>query len=460
MPPDSKRRNTVTLHRPPSILNPKFVHPLNADQQEEAARVFQDAINSLTGNFNRPSMLALRAEGREILRALRHPRDFNYVIPNPNIENTKKSVYFIPGTGAPGASLIMLLNRIVSGNSEYAASNRGTRYNTNASGDIFAEGWSTYKPNIGPTPWIIHDEIKKIIDLVERTGSPITIVGHSLGGMYGLILARALGPEYIEHVIAVGSPCQFDLNTARTSTNVGFAANIMEAIVPFMDENLLNSLIPEEFLAPLGIQYTAIYGVGSQKKYGDGIVNPFSCIPPDNEGYLGLAVPNAHMSMITDPSIAKLIEHLIIHGNQGELPDDISSILATPEDIARCKAEFDFISTDTAGRTYSIDPQSKILELLELTPNGRDVFRAFLRRVLTGTYEIPELDPNHGRPHGIAPTTRIDNSNTPSSASVGSSLDQLDTLVRTGPPDHLFIGADGTKTSGVVVHVELPWAHL
>ena len=42
--------------------------------------------------------------------------------------------------------------------------------------------------------------------------------------------------------------------------------------------------------------------------------------------------------MITDPSIAKLIEHLIIHGNQGELPDDISSILATPEDIARCKA--------------------------------------------------------------------------------------------------------------------------
>ena len=44
MPPDSKRRNTVTLHRPPSILNPKFVHPLNADQQEEAARVFQQTI--------------------------------------------------------------------------------------------------------------------------------------------------------------------------------------------------------------------------------------------------------------------------------------------------------------------------------------------------------------------------------------------------------------------------------
>jgi hypothetical protein len=54
----------------------------------------------------------------------------------------------------------------------------------------------------------------RIDELIRDNGSPITIVGHSLGGMIGRRLA-ALRPEAIRHVIMLGSPTRIEPGVVR-----------------------------------------------------------------------------------------------------------------------------------------------------------------------------------------------------------------------------------------------------
>ena len=74
---------------------------------------------------------------------------------------------------------------------------------------IRGQGYSTHAwrlgSNIGPTAAIVGGIRQRLVDLAERHGRAVSIVGWSLGGSY----ARALGrehPDLVRRVISLGSP--------------------------------------------------------------------------------------------------------------------------------------------------------------------------------------------------------------------------------------------------------------
>ncbi len=47
--------------------------------------------------------------------------------------------------------------------------------------------------------------VRRVDELAGSTGQPVTVIGHSLGGILGLIAAR-LRPDAVAHVVTLGSP--------------------------------------------------------------------------------------------------------------------------------------------------------------------------------------------------------------------------------------------------------------
>ncbi|MEM8924467.1 MAG: alpha/beta hydrolase [Actinomycetota bacterium] len=65
-------------------------------------------------------------------------------------------------------------------------------------------GWEQGR-NAGPTPGRIDGLAAKLQSLAEETGAPVPIVGWSLGGVYGRVMAQWY-PDLVDQVISLGSP--------------------------------------------------------------------------------------------------------------------------------------------------------------------------------------------------------------------------------------------------------------
>ena len=65
-------------------------------------------------------------------------------------------------------------------------------------------GWGLRR-NVGPTPEILEGMEQRLVRLAESAGTPVSLVGWSLGGMF----ARGLGrnrPECVRQIVTLGSP--------------------------------------------------------------------------------------------------------------------------------------------------------------------------------------------------------------------------------------------------------------
>jgi pimeloyl-ACP methyl ester carboxylesterase len=67
-----------------------------------------------------------------------------------------------------------------------------------------AKGWGQGR-NLGPKTEVIAQLRRELEFLYQQTGRPITIIGHSLGGIYAREAART-APEIVRQVITLGSP--------------------------------------------------------------------------------------------------------------------------------------------------------------------------------------------------------------------------------------------------------------
>lgn len=70
-------------------------------------------------------------------------------------------------------------------------------------------GYRTYgsgiRSNIGCSEKAIGELEEKVIELSDRHGRPVSIIGHSRGGMFGRVLA-VRHPDRVDRVITLGSP--------------------------------------------------------------------------------------------------------------------------------------------------------------------------------------------------------------------------------------------------------------
>jgi pimeloyl-ACP methyl ester carboxylesterase len=128
--------------------------------------------------------------------------------------------------------------------------------------------------------------------LAGRTGRPVSVIGWSLGGIFGRELARR-HPAQVRQVITLGSP--FALSDPRQSHADGV----------YQRRGHLHAAgrLPtrEQMAMPIAVPSTAVY---SRR---DGIVAWQACIEPESALHENVEVRCAHQGFGTDPATLWLI---------------------------------------------------------------------------------------------------------------------------------------------------------
>jgi pimeloyl-ACP methyl ester carboxylesterase len=152
-------------------------------------------------------------------------------------------------------------------------------------------GWQLGR-NRGPTNEVLDQLPRQLSALAERTRIPVSLIGWSLGGIYGRELARRY-PDLVRRVITLGSP--FAQTDPRQSHADG----------AYMRRQYLHATarLPtrEQMAAPIGVASTAVY---SRR---DGIVAWQACIEPETALHENVEVRCAHLGFGTDPATLWLI---------------------------------------------------------------------------------------------------------------------------------------------------------
>jgi pimeloyl-ACP methyl ester carboxylesterase len=147
-------------------------------------------------------------------------------------------------------------------------------------------GWRLGR-NIGPTETCVTGMQKRIDDLSDRYGEPISVVGWSLGGIFARDLARRT-PDSVRQVITLGSP--FRLAHGGQSR----ATRVFDRYSHLHIEH--RSLPLESETTPLPVPATSIYS------HLDGIVHWRTCLDTPGERCENIAVLASHLGLGVHPA--------------------------------------------------------------------------------------------------------------------------------------------------------------
>jgi pimeloyl-ACP methyl ester carboxylesterase len=134
--------------------------------------------------------------------------------------------------------------------------------------------------------------VRRLDELVAEAGGTVSLIGHSLGGIYAREVARA-APDHVRRVITVGSPFAGDLKS-----------NVVWPMYEAVTGTRINS-IPKDVMArinePLPIPSTAIYS------RSDGVVAWRSCIDADAALAENVEVQGSHIGLLHNPAVLYVI---------------------------------------------------------------------------------------------------------------------------------------------------------
>jgi pimeloyl-ACP methyl ester carboxylesterase len=142
--------------------------------------------------------------------------------------------------------------------------------------------------NLGPTDKIL-EGMDAFVATVAAAGERISIVGWSLGGIFGRELARTF-PSAIRGVITLGSPFRL---TAR-HTDQTYASGAYEALSELHSERA-GRIPPEDVRPPMPVPVTNIY------TRTDGVVPWDSCIERRGDRCENIEVPGSHSGLGHNP---------------------------------------------------------------------------------------------------------------------------------------------------------------
>jgi pimeloyl-ACP methyl ester carboxylesterase len=141
--------------------------------------------------------------------------------------------------------------------------------------------------NLGPTPEILDGMERRLLRLADSAGTPVSIVGWSLGGMF----ARGLGrdhPEPVRQIVTLGSPFRSDAPIRS------HAARSFERLAHF---HVPHTELPaaETDQEPLRMPVTAVY------TKGDGVVAWRSCLQDKGHQRENIEVIGSHCGLGHNP---------------------------------------------------------------------------------------------------------------------------------------------------------------
>ena len=113
-----------------------------------------------------------------------------------------------------------------------------------------ALGWAQGR-NLGPRGDLLDRALDYINDLAEETGGKVSLIGHSLGGIYARELAKEL-PDQIRQVISLGSPFGEGRDTGS------YPRRLFSALNP--DEDI--TIAQHTLTQPPPVPTTAVYSKG------------------------------------------------------------------------------------------------------------------------------------------------------------------------------------------------------
>ena len=151
-------------------------------------------------------------------------------------------------------------------------------------------GWGMGR-NLGPRDGVLEGLEERIHYLTERYEGPVSLVGHSLGGIFARELAREF-PDKVRQVISLGSPFGEGRMTASIPARLFSALNPPDDLP--IDQGQLHHAPP--------VPTTAIYSKG------DGIVNWQTTVQRSGHAQTqSIRVRGSHCGMTLNPAIWFLI---------------------------------------------------------------------------------------------------------------------------------------------------------
>jgi triacylglycerol lipase len=183
-------------------------------------------------------------------------------------------------------------------------------------GDITLAPMANFLRMLGHKPaasgiWSNSDCPRKMLELLsariervaERHGSPMVIIGHSLGGVYAREIARRF-PEYVERVITMGSPIRRPRHAANLAVQAvaNSVARIRGKGDGCLSENCETCGLTMPPEPPPGVPITVIYS------RTDGIVHWESCFDDSGSPLVeNVEVMCSHVGMAINAEVYKVI---------------------------------------------------------------------------------------------------------------------------------------------------------
>jgi pimeloyl-ACP methyl ester carboxylesterase len=134
--------------------------------------------------------------------------------------------------------------------------------------------------------------VRRLREVTDEAGGPVSLIGHSLGGIYAREVARA-APECVRRVITVGSPFAGDLKS-----------NVVWPMYESVTGTRIKSIPPEVMARlnePLPMPSSAIYS------RTDGVVSWFACIDKESPLAENIEVPGSHVGLLHNPAVLYVI---------------------------------------------------------------------------------------------------------------------------------------------------------
>jgi len=162
------------------------------------------------------------------------------------------------------------------------------------------QGWGL-GTNFGIRVHLITGLAKLIRKVSDETNQKVTLIGHSLGGVFSKELAKMF-PTHIEQVISLGSPL-FDKE--------GDSSSISEIYKMFNPNKLNEKLLPIEHKFEDNFEQLPECLMTSIYSKADGIVQWKASLLPQGKLTQNIEVDCSHCGMANAPAVIYLLTHLV-----------------------------------------------------------------------------------------------------------------------------------------------------
>lgn len=154
--------------------------------------------------------------------------------------------------------------------------------------------------NLGLRDSTCEDLEQRVREISRITGRKVSLVGHSLGGIYVRAIAHRQA-QYVRQIITLGSPFNASFESQDTDTKGGALARAYER----MNEGAENDVLPRSDMMcfPPPLPSTSVYS------RGDGIIGWQHCLDIAGENTENIRVPGSHTAMAHNPLVLCVIAH-------------------------------------------------------------------------------------------------------------------------------------------------------